>query len=111
MSPKNKLKKPNEPESDQSDSSESSIESDNEYSGNEVNNLTKFYIYIYLYLRILVQIKFWFHLFKLSCISKILSRSQFKFYKIKYWFHKNNCWCQKMNVCDDVFNFLQNFFR
>lgn len=40
MGPHNKLKKPNDQESDQSDSSDSSIESDNEYSGNEVNNLS-----------------------------------------------------------------------
>lgn len=40
MGPKIKLKKPNEQESDQSDNSDSSIESEDEYSGNEVNKLT-----------------------------------------------------------------------
>lgn len=39
MGPKTKLKKPNKQESDQSDNSDSSIESDDEYSGNEVNIL------------------------------------------------------------------------
>lgn len=38
MGPKNKLKKLNEQESDQLNSSDSSIESDDEYSGNEVND-------------------------------------------------------------------------
>lgn len=47
MGPKNKFKKPNEQESNQSDSSDSSLESDDEYSGNEVNKLPQFYIPTY----------------------------------------------------------------